>query len=260
MSFWTAAPVADVEAGGPSSFRMTALPQACVGPDEYQFFMGGVAMAAAIEALERATDKPLLWATIQFLNHGYLGDEILIDVEATGGGRNVTQMMATLTKQDTVLQRVIGALGERPADRDDVFVSMPDVPPPDQSPPKADDTFGRADNLLAQFERRTAFEDNDRGLECMWMRPVFDTEVSAPLLALMSDFFLGAHPATRGGTSLDNTLRLHAVAPSEWILCVTQFAGFVRGAVHGTQHMFTQDGVLLTSSSQTGLLPNRRKA
>lgn len=222
--------------------------------------MGGVAMAAAIDALERATSKPLLWATIQFLNHGFLGDEIDINVEPVGGGRNVTQMMASLSKGNMVLQRVFGALGERPNGKGDVFVSMPEVPAPDDCPAKADDTFGRPDNLLAQFERRTAVEDNDSGYECMWMRPLFDAQVSAPLLALMSDFFLGAHPATRGGTSLDNTLRVHATAPTEWVLCVTQFAGFVRGAVHGSQHMFTHDGVLLTSSSQTGLLPNRPKA
>ncbi|MGD1935511.1 MAG: acyl-CoA thioesterase [Candidatus Phaeomarinobacter sp.] len=259
MTFWSPEPYTK-PAGGDAAFRMTALPQACVGPDEHQFFMGGLAMAAAVEALERTTGKPLLWATIQFLSHGFLDDEIDIDAKTVGGGRNVTQMMATLSKGDVVLQRVIGALGERPNGRGDVFVSMPDVPPPGGCAPKADDAFGRPDNLLAQFERRTAIEDNDRGLECMWMRPLFDAEVNAPLLALMSDFFLGAHPATRGGTSLDNTLRVHATVPSEWVLCVTQFAGFVRGAVHGSQHMFSQDGVLLTSSSQTGLLPNSRKA
>ncbi len=259
MVFWTAAPVVE-PVGGAAAFRMTALPQACVGPDDHQFFMGGVAMAAATDALERTTGKPLLWATIQFLSHGFLGDEIDIGVEAVGGGRNVMQMMATLSKGDVVLQRVIGALGERPNGREDVFVSIPDVPPPDGCAPKADDTFGRPDNLLAQFERRTAVEDNDKGYECMWMRPLFDAQVSASLLALMSDFFLGAHPVTRGGTSLDNTLRVHATVPTEWVLCVTQYAGFVRGAVHGSQHMFSQNGVLLTSSSQTGLLPNRRKA
>ncbi len=33
---------------------------ACVGPVDYQFFMGGVAMATHVEALERHFDTPLL--------------------------------------------------------------------------------------------------------------------------------------------------------------------------------------------------------
>jgi acyl-CoA thioesterase len=75
------------------------------------------------------------------------------------------------------------------------------------------------------------------------------------LLALTSDFFLGAHCLTRGGTSLDNTFRLNALAETDWILCSTRLASFSNGAVHGSQCQFAQDGTLLSVSSQTGLLP-----
>ena len=87
------------------------------------------------------------------------------------------------------------------------------------------------------------------------MRPTFDASVSAGLLALMSDFFLGAHSLTRRGTSLDNTFRLYQLAQTEWVLNVTQLTSFGRGAVHGTMHQFAEDGSLLATSSQTGMLP-----
>ena len=132
---------------------------------------------------------------------------------------------------------------------------MPKVPPPKDCALKSDDTFNQSGNLIDQFERRTALENNEAGLECMWIKPKFEASMSAPMLALMSDFFLGAHPLTRSGTSLDNTFRLCALQPTEWVLAVTQLSRFRDGAAHGTQQQFAQDGTLLSISSQTGLLP-----
>ena len=61
------------------------------------------------------------------------------------------------------------------------------------------------------------------------------TTIDAAYLALVSDFFLGAHIKTRGGTSLDNTFRLINAHQTEWILVVTQLSSFTRGAAQGTQ-------------------------
>ena len=96
---------------------------------------------------------------------------------------------------------------------------------------------------------------DEEGIEYLWVRALGGFPLNAGLLAIMADFFLGAHTRTRGGTSLDNTFRLFATAPSGWVLNVTQFAGFDRGAVHGTVHQFAEDGTLLAMASQTGLLP-----
>lgn len=239
---------------GPGSFTFTALPEACVGPDERQFFMGGAAMAVAIDVLQQTADKPLLWATIQFLNQGALGETFEIDVETLGGGRNVSHMQATLRRGETVLQRTIAALGARAGEPDKQFVSMPDVPRPEDCPRKKDDAYGRPGNLIGLFDRRTALEDSDAGIEHLWIKPL-DGNIDAPMLGVISDFFLGAHARGRGGTSLDNTLRMVMSHPTEWVLCVTQVAGFGGGTMHGTQHHFAEDGTLLATSSQSGLLP-----
>lgn len=94
---------------------------------------------------------------------------------------------------------------------------MPDVPPPEDCSIKADDAFACSDNLLGQFERRTALEDSDAGIEHLWMRPALDMPVTAGLLAILSDFILGAHKQSRGGTSLDNTFRLYALKETDWV-------------------------------------------
>ncbi len=251
--FWTPRPS---EASG--TFQIEATDVACVGPPEDQFFMGGVAMAAAIEALQTWSGKPLLWTTIQFLNHGMYGDQLEITVEKSGGGRSVVQAMAKVMREGHQLQTLIAALGERPGEPDQQFEKVPnDVPAPEECALKQDDAFARPGNLIDQFERRTALEDPERGLEWMWMRPKFRADITAPLLALMSDFFLGAHERSRGGTSLDNTIRICALRPTEWVLSVTQIASFSSGAVQGYQRQFAEDGTLLSISSQTGLLPRR---
>ena len=212
-------------------------------------------MATAIEAAEQTTGKPLLWATIQFVSGGALGDDIDILVEQLGGGRSVSQVRVTLSRDGHTLQTLSAALGGRIGFSDQQFVQIPDVPPPTDCPLKEDHAFENPDNLLSQFERRTAHEYADAGTEHMWIRPISGTPVSAALLGITSDFILGAHPVSRSGTSLDNTLRIYSTIPTEWILCVTKMSGISNGTIFGVQHQFAENGTLLSTSSQTGLLP-----
>ena len=83
--------------------------------------------------------------------------------------------------------------------------------------------------------------------------------IDAGWLAIVSDFFLGAHPASRGGSSLDDTFRFIQGAEPGWVLSVTEFAAFDRGTVCGQARHFAEDGRLLAISSQTGVLPRLRQ-
>lgn len=247
--FWQSTQIAT----GTYEYHAPAL--ACVGSPEQAFYMGGAAMAAHIDALERHFDKPLLWATTQFLSHGRQGDTMRLTVEQLSAGRSIVQAQADMRRDDTLLHRSLAALGARKPSIEQAFVRMPDVAKATDCPEKTPDAYASADNLIGQFERRTAFEDTQAGIEYMWIRPAFEVRLSAAFLALVSDFFLGAHELTRRGTSLDNTFRLLSLKPSTWLLAVTHLSGFTRGSVHGTQHIFAEDGTLLCTSSQTGLLP-----
>ena len=241
-------------------FKLVASPQACVGPAGYEFIMGGVAQAAAIEAAEIVANKPLLWSTIQFVNAGFVNQSIDIEVEVLGGGRSISQVLVTLTADGTVLQTMSAALGGRQG-TERQFVSMPTVAAPEDCSVKTDLDHNNDQDLIAQFERRMAIEAPDKGLGAMWIRSKDALPITAGLLAITSDFMLGLHPESFRGTSLDNTFRVFSTHPTQWILCVTQMSGFRDGAAMGVTHQFAQDGQLLSVSSQTGLLPrseNRR--
>ena len=256
MAFWS--PTSD--RADADVFTLKASTQACVGPAGYEFIMGGVAQAAAIEAAEIVTGKPLLWSTIQFVNAGLLNQSIDIEVTALGGGRSISQVLVTLTADGTVLQTMSAALGGRQG-VERQFVSMPAVAAPENCSIKTDLDHNNDQDLIAQFERRIAIEAPDDGLGAMWIRSKDALPISAGLLAITSDFMLGLHPESFRGTSLDNTFRVFSADPTDWILCVTQMSGFRDGAAMGVTHQFTQDGQLLSVSSQTGLLPrseNRR--
>ena len=240
--------------GNETVFKLVASPQACVGPAGHEVIMGGVAQAAAIEAAEIVSGKTLLWSTIQFVNAGFLNQSIEIEVELLGGGRSISQVLVTLTADGTVLQTMSATLGGRQG-IERQFVSMPTVAAPEDCSIKTDLDHNNDQDLIAQFERRIAIERPDEGLGAMWIRSNDGLPITAGLLAITSDFMLGLHPESFRGTSLDNTFRVFSTRPTEWILCVTQMSGFRDGAAMGVTHQFTQDGQLLSVSSQTGLLP-----
>ena len=248
--FWSPRLSSDNE----NAFKLVASPRACAGPAGREFIMGGVAQAAAIEAAEIVSGKPLLWSTIQFVTAGLLNQAIDIEVELLGGGRSISQVLVTLTADGTVLQTMSGALGGRQG-TERQFVSMPTVAAPEDCSIKTDLDHNNDQDLIAQFERRIAIEAPHDGLGAMWIRSKDSHPISAGLLAITSDFMLGLHPESFRGTSLDNTFRVFSTHATEWILCVTQMSGFRDGAAMGVTHQFTQDGQLLSVSSQTGLLP-----
>ena len=250
MAFWSPQP----DSSNAKRFKLVASTQACVGPVDYEFIMGGVAQAAAIEAAELVSGKPLLWSTIQFVNAGLLHQSIDIEVELLGGGRSISQVLVMLTTDGMVLQTMSAALGGRQG-TERSFVSIPKVAAPEDCPNKIDLDHESNQDLIAQFERRMAIDAPDEGLGAMWIRSKDALPISAGLLAITSDFMLGLHPESFRGTSLDNTFRVFSTRPAEWILCVTQMSGFRDGAAMGVTHQFTQDGQLLSVSSQTGLLP-----
>ena len=252
MSFWT--PTASTTTEG--RFSVTATRAMCVGPEDVEFVMGGVAQAMAVDAAELATGKPLLWSTIQFNAAARNHQSIDIDVIGQSGGRSLSQVRVDVTADQKPVQSMFAALGARPGNTTQ-FIKMPTVDGPENCPRKDDPLIQTEGNLISEFDRRTALEDAEAGLEYMWIRPVKSMPITAGLLALTSDFMLGAHRDTRGGTSLDNTLRVFSVEPTDWILSVTQMSGFREGVAMGVTHQFTQDGRLLSTSSQTGLLPRK---
>ncbi len=236
-------------------YILTVMPPATVGPEGAPHVMGGVALAAAIDALELASGLPILWANIQFLSPTQHAEELTIQCEQCGGGQSIGQWKADIYVNSRPTHRINAALGARePSDRQ-VFCVMPDLPAPDQCDPKPLQRFGAPGSLYDQVEMRLARSDPENGFEAIWTRGRSGFDNDAGWVALISDFFLGSHPGTFGGSSLDATFRFVQPAKPGWVLSVTEMAAFERGVAHGSARHFDEDGKLLAISSQTGVLP-----
>ena len=79
--------------------------------------------------------------------------------------------------------------------------------------------------------------------------------VDGAALAVLGDFVplgVGQGLGVRGGgNSLDNTLRIVRLVPTDWVLLDIHTHAVQRGFGHGLVHMFAQDGTLLATASQS---------
>jgi acyl-CoA thioesterase len=78
------------------------------------------------------------------------------------------------------------------------------------------------------------------------------------MLAIAADYVAsGIASATglhAGGNSLDNTIRYGRIVPCEWMLCDVQIEALVRGIVHGRMRLYSPDGVLMATASQSMIM------
>jgi acyl-CoA thioesterase len=57
-----------------------------------------------------------------------------------------------------------------------------------------------------------------------------------------------------GGNSLDNTLRVARLVPTEWVLLDIRVQSVERGFGHGLVFMYAEDGTLMATASQSCIL------
>jgi len=80
----------------------------------------------------------------------------------------------------------------------------------------------------------------------------------AATLAILGDyvpFGIGqALGEQAGGNSLDNTLRVARLVPTEWVLLDIRIDAITNGFGHGVVHLWAQDGTLLASASQSTIV------
>ena len=90
----------------------------------------------------------------------------------------------------------------------------------------------------------------------LWSRiPEVLDGVDGAALAVLGDFVpmgVGQALGVRGGgNSLDNTLRIVDLVPTDWLLMDIRIHAVERGFGHGLVHMFAEDGTLLSTASQS---------
>jgi acyl-CoA thioesterase len=243
----------------PVRWYLDVVPGICT---DDQFLFGGCGLGAAIEALERTTNRPAVWAVAQYLSFAHPPEIVDIDVTVARSGHQTTQARAVAHVGDREILTVNAALGERDGGYDGQWARFPDVPPPDDSPPRR--RISRVDDSLAQrLEMRLARGRDlaaldgarDDGHSALWARFPAGLEVSAASLAILGDYVPFGIAQALGqfvtGSSLDNTLRVCALVPTEWVLIDVRVHAIARGFGHGRVELWAEDGTLLATASQS---------
>lgn len=228
------------------------------------FLFGGCGLGAALVALERAAGGPTVWATAQYLSYAPTHSVLDLSVTLAAEGRRVTQGRVVGRVGETEILTVNAAVGSPgPLEVGGVWVEPPEVPPPDQCPSRrlpAFETTSIFDRVDVRLARGRTFEEIDAGVageptSALWARVPGHLEPSAATLAIIGDYVSGGVSQPLGrrvmSRSLDNTLRMVRVVPTEWILCDIRIQALVGGYGHGVAHLWSQDGELLGTASQS---------
>jgi acyl-CoA thioesterase II len=226
---------------------------------------GGCGLGAAIEVMEQATGRPCIWATAQYLSYARPPSVLELDVDEVVRGHQISQARVIAHVGDTEILTVLAALGERPSDFDGQWAVRPEVPPPDQCPPRVmmahhEGTISdRLDMRLASA--RTPDElpgPPGSGNASLWVRMPEVLEMSAASLAIIGDyvpFGIGQALGQRaGGNSLDNTLRVASRTSTDWVLADIRVHAVHGGFGHGLVHLWAEDGTLLGTASQSTIV------
>ena len=252
-----------VEVGDPLHWRMEVVPEVTTPGN---FLFGGCGLGAALVALEAASGRPTVWSTAQYLAFAPTGATLDPTVTLAAEGHRVTQARAVGRVGDREILTVNAALGE-PGDLDaeGVWDAPPDVPAPEACPVRRlPDQF--ATSVFDQIETRQAkgrtFEEISRSdgtpgepASALWARVPGHLEPSAATLAILGDYVTGgvAQPLGRRvfSRSLDNTLRVVRLVPTEWILCDIRIQALAHGYGQGTAFLWSESGTLLATASQS---------
>lgn len=227
------------------------------------FLYGGCGLGAAIAALEGTSERECVWATAQYLAYAKPGEVMDIDVTIAVSGHQITQARAVCHVGNREILTVNAALGNRPFPHAGQWERMPEVPAPSECRVRRHrrEVRGTINERLEQREvkmRDLADLDGTKGdgQVLMWARiPDVIEGVDAATLAILGDFVpMGVGQAlgiAGGGNSLDNTLRVFHLVPTEWVLLDVRVHAVDRGFGHGLVHMYAQDGTLLATASQS---------
>lgn len=226
------------------------------------FLFGGCGLGAGLVALEAAAGRPTVWATAQYLSYAPTGSVVDYEVVLSVEGRHITQGRAIARVEGQEILTVNAALGTPQIDVREVWVERPTVPPPEECQPRkipplfANSILDQVDVRMAKGRIMTDL-DGDPGDpdSAMWARVPGHVTPSAATLSIFGDYVSGGVSQPLGkrtmGRSLDNTLRIAQLEPTEWVLCDIRMHAVVDGYAQGVAYLWSENGTLLATASQS---------
>ena len=222
---------------------------------------GGVALGAAVTALETVIGRPVVWATAQYLAYAEPPAVLDLHLEVVVAGKQTTQARATGSVDGEEIFTVNAAFGTRPLEMRGTWLERPDVPPADAFPSTVvpDEVRNR---ITSRMELRVAGEEGmssvaGHGRIAIWARLPGLAPCSAMLAVLgdMVPFGIRRIMGMRGsGNSLDNTLRVARLVPTDWVLLDIRIHAVEHGFGHGAVHLWAENGTLLGTASQSVII------
>jgi acyl-CoA thioesterase-2 len=226
------------------------------------FLFGGCGLGAALVALEEASGRPTIWATGQYLSYAPTHSVLEWEVTLAVVGGRVTQGRAVGHVGEREILTVNAALGSNQLALHGVWVEPPLVPAPEDCPPRFLPAMFR-NTIMDRIEVRVAKGftlDELTGASggpdsALWARVPGHLAPSAGTLAIFGDYVSGGASQPLGrrsrGRSLDNTLRVVQLKPTEWVLCDIRIHALIDGYAQGVAFLWSQDGELLATASQS---------
>jgi acyl-CoA thioesterase len=247
--------------GTPSGFRLPVVPGITAGGG---FLFGGCGLGAAIVALEEVTGRPVIWATAQYLSYAKPGSVVEYDVTIGAEGRSITQARAVGHVSDDEILTVNAALGSRPFEPEGEWATMPEVPGPDECDIRThrfehESVASRMEQRLAIGRPMEALDGTPSdGHTALWARMPEVLDMSGAALAVLGDFVpFGIGQAlglAAGGNSLDNTIRVARLEPTDWVLLDIRIHAVHGGFGHGAVLLWSDTGRLLAVASQSTIV------
>jgi acyl-CoA thioesterase-2 len=236
---------------------------------------GGTAIAVSVAVSELVSERSALWMTTQFVSTVEFGATMDVHAEVLAGGRRTNQVRVTGTSTaGEVVFASLGATGiYRPDGLTGAFETCPTVQTPDESErwdspfsglvkaagftddqlPRSTTGFG----VAVEMREPEIIEHPEPGPGriCLWVRRRDGVAVTPAVAAYLADVVpMGiAHAlgVVAGGTSLDNTIRIGPFVDTEWVLLDLRPHLAVGGYGHGIAHVWSENGDLLATASQT---------
>ena len=226
------------------------------------FLFGGCGLASALVALEEASARPTIWATAQYLSYAPLGSLVTVKTDLAVVGGRVTQARATTYAQGREILTVNAALGTGELTSPTPWVTMPEVKAPEDCAMRVmPERFNRSvfDHLETRIALGRSFEQIDgtpgSPISALWSRVPGHFDPSAATLAIFGDYVAGGATQPLGfstmGRSLDNTIRIARLEPTEWVLTEIHMHALAGGFAQGTAFMWSKSGTLLATASQS---------
>lgn len=231
---------------------------------------GGAPVAVSIEMAEHVIGAPCRWSTTRFLSPSNIGDLIDVDCRVDVAGKRTSQVTVTGTRDGNVIFETMLGVGAGKADGlSGQWVTMPDVTDPESLPVPDPDLRPEHinDTAVIRAERRLAYgtfpgmgpavEDGRVG---MWARTSDIGGCTRAALGWLADCVPLSIGAATGqmpiGISLDNTVRFAAApaAGTDWVLLDIRAGAAQDGYGYGTVHLWTPDGTLLATGTQTAII------